>query len=119
MMSLAKAELDLASSIQTTPHISGQRIISPVDSIDRDQHAHLWRDLNHLSVSRQARSKLIQSGAVAAFHWMHTLPPRNDSNSIEHSPCIAAGVAISSTNAGLRAFRRRCETPPSRFFKPA
>jgi hypothetical protein len=38
---------------------------------------------------------------------------------IKHSPSIAEGRAIRSMNAGLRAFRRRLQTPPSRFFSPA
>src|SRR6266446_2947552 len=92
--------------------------LSTIDRLDGHQHPHLRRDLNHLSASRQARSRLVQSGAAAAFHWMRTLPPRKDSNSITHSFSVAACGAISSTNAGLLAFRRRRETPPTRFFSP-
>src|ERR1039457_1883476 len=99
---------------------SRQRVdaLSSIDRLDGHEHAHLRRDLNHLSASRQARSRLIQSGGAAAFHWMRTLPPLKDSNSMTHSPCVEACGAISSTNAGLLAFRRRRETPPRRFFSP-
>jgi hypothetical protein len=41
---------------------------SSIDRLDGHQHAHLRCDLNHLSASRQARSRLIQSGGAAAFH---------------------------------------------------
>ena len=39
-----------------------------IDRFDRHQHAHLRRDMNHRSASRQARNRLAQSGAVDAFH---------------------------------------------------
>jgi hypothetical protein len=82
--------------------------------LDCDQNPYLRRDLNHPSVSRQARNKLAQSRAVDAFHWTGILFPLGASNSITHSSC----GAISSTNAGLVALRRRMATPPIRFFKP-
>src|SRR5271157_1425847 len=91
---------------------------SSIDRLNGHQHPHLRRDLNHLSAFRQARSRLAQSGGAAAFHWMRTLPPRKDSNSMTHSLGVAACGAISSTNAGLLAFRRSRGTPPSRFFSP-
>src|ERR1039457_268304 len=114
-------------------HTSGKRILrqfllaeprqrvyalSSIDRLDGHEHTHLRRELNHLSASRQARSRLVQSGGAAAFHWMRTLPPLKDSNSMTHSRSVAPCGAISSTNAGLVAFRRRREAPPSRFFSP-
>jgi hypothetical protein len=91
---------------------------SSIDRLNGHQHPHLRRDLNHLSAFRQARSRLAQSGGAAAFHWMRTLPPRKDSNSMTHSLGVATCGAISSTKAGLLAFRRSRGTPPSRFFSP-
>ena len=99
-----------------TPHIIGQRIISSIDCVDGHQHAHLRRDLNHPSVSRHARSKVVQSGRAAAFHWMRILLPPRDSNSITHSSSCARAGATNSTNAGLVAFRRRVGDPPRRFY---
>jgi hypothetical protein len=87
-----------------------------VDRSDGHQHAHLRRDLNHPSVSRQARSRVVQSGGTVAFHWIRILLPLEDSNSITHSSSCARDGATSSTNAGLVAFRRKVGGPPSRFF---
>src|SRR5205807_9142589 len=42
--------------------------LSSIDRLDGHQHAHLSGDLNHLSASRQARSRLPQSGGAAVFH---------------------------------------------------
>ena len=38
-----------------------------IDWLDRHQNPHGSGDLNHLSVSRQACSRLVQSGGVVAF----------------------------------------------------
>src|SRR5450631_3561537 len=46
----------------------GINALTPVNRLDRHQHAHLRRDMDHRSDSRQARNRLIQSGAVDAFH---------------------------------------------------
>jgi AraC-like DNA-binding protein len=59
-----------------------------------------------------------QSGGTDAFHWIRSLPPRKDSNSMTHSSGGVAGGVISSTNAGLLALRRTMGTPPIRFFSP-
>src|ERR1022692_2980551 len=97
-----------------------QRInaLASINGFDRHQHPHLGGDLDHLSAFRQARSRLVQSGGAAVFHWIRILLPPEDSNSITHSSSCAWSGAISSTNAGLVAFRRRRGTPPSRFFSP-
>src|ERR1700674_5588332 len=92
--------------------------LSSIDRLDGHQHAHLSGDLNHLSASRQARTRFAQSGGVAVFHWIRILLPPEDSKSITHSSSCARSGPISSTNAGLVAFRRRVEAPPSRFFSP-
>src|SRR5262249_19679791 len=95
-----------------------QRIypFSAVYRLDRHQHAHLRRDLNHPWVSCQARSKPVQSSGTAAFHWMRILPPPRDSNSMTHSGKAAPPSPISSTNAGLFGFLDWLGIPPSRCF---
>src|SRR6266849_3838027 len=55
----------------------------PIDLRDKggrplSHDAHLGGDLNHPSTSRQARSRLAQSGGTGAFHWMRILAPRED-----------------------------------------
>src|SRR5271169_63150 len=98
----------------------GERIdsLSSVHRFDRHQYAHLRRDLNHLSASRQARSRLVQSGGAVVFHWMRILLPPEDSTSITHSSRVAGCGAISSTNAGWLVFRGRLGAAVSRFFSP-
>src|ERR1035438_4718409 len=91
------------SCLEGTPHINGRRIFSSVDRLDGHQYAHLRGDLNHPSVSRQARSSVVQSGGAVAFHWMRILLPPEDSNSITHSSSCEWDCATSSTNAGLVA----------------
>jgi len=39
-----------------------------IDRLDRHQHAHLRRDMNHRSASRQPRNRLAQSGVEKPFH---------------------------------------------------
>jgi len=89
-----------------------------VNRLYRNQNPYLRRDLNHPSASRQARSRLIQSGGAEAFHWMCILCPLGHSKSIAHSCCAIAGGAVSSTNAVLVALRAETGIPPSRFFRP-
>src|SRR5262252_5732687 len=79
-----------SSATEETPHIYGRRIFAAVHRFNRHQHAHLWGDLNHACVSRQARSRLVQSSETAAFHWVRILPPLADSNSMMHSGRVAA-----------------------------
>jgi hypothetical protein len=50
-----------------------------IHGFDGHQHAHLRRDLDHPSVSRQARSKLAQSGGAAAFQLMRILVTKGSS----------------------------------------
>src|SRR5262245_10590403 len=87
---------------------AGERIdaFASVYWLNSDQHTHLRRDLNHLSASRQARNRLVQSGCLPAFHWIRILWPAEDSNSIMHSPSREDAGAINSTNAGLDRGRR-------------
>jgi len=49
---------------------ANQRIypFAPVNRLNRHQHAHLRRDMDHRSASRQARRRLAQSGEVEPFH---------------------------------------------------
>src|ERR1700730_16143917 len=77
-----------------------QRIdaLSSVYGLDRDQDAHLRRELNHRVGSQNTRLSPLRSGAVVPFHWMRILP-RGPSNSIRHSDRPTGG-AISSRNAG-------------------
>src|ERR1039457_5165579 len=97
-------------------HTSGKRILrqfllaeprqrvyalSSIDRLDGHEHTHLRRELNHLSASRQARSRLVQSGGAAAFHWMRTLPPLKDSNPMSHLPTAPPSGATRPRNAGL------------------
>src|SRR5450432_2185407 len=96
----------------------GVNPFSAINGFHRNQNPYLRRDLNHLSASRQARSTLTQSRGADAFHWTRILPPLGDSKSITHSSSGVACGAISSTNVGLVALRRRMGTPPSRFFSP-
>src|SRR6185369_13203584 len=98
--------------------------VNPLSSIHRFdgyQHAHLRSDLDHLSVSRQARNRFAQSGGTVAFQWMRILLPLPDSNSIRHSGVEAAAGAISSTNLGFRGARRSRPSAAtrSRFSLPA
>jgi hypothetical protein len=92
--------------------------LSSINRLDRNQNPYLRRDLNHPSVSRHARSRLTQSRGADAFHWTRILPPLADSNSITQSSNGVVRGALSSTNAGLVALRRRTGIPPSRFFRP-
>src|ERR1035437_5584932 len=46
----------------------GINALTAVDRLDRHQHAHLRRDMNHRSASRQARRRLAQSGVEEPFH---------------------------------------------------
>src|SRR5215831_6269679 len=100
---LSKAsQLAVSRSVcRPTPHIDGRRIFAAIHGFDRHQHAHLRGDLDHPCVSCQARSKLAQSGGIAAFHWTRILPPPADSNSTTHSGRVDAPLPISSTNAAL------------------
>jgi hypothetical protein len=52
-----------------------------INSLHRHQNSYLCCDLNHPSISRQARSKLTQSGGAVAFHWMRILRPLGHSKS--------------------------------------
>src|ERR1700683_3930038 len=106
--------------VQLLPAQLGQRVdtLAEVDRLHRHQNPHLRRDLNHPSVSRQARSRPAQSGGADAFHWMRIFAPREDSNSMTHSSTAAGGGVISSTNAAPGVFRRWLEGSPSRFFSP-
>jgi hypothetical protein len=98
----------------------GQAIdpISEIDRLDRHQNAYLRSDLNHLSVSRQARRRFAQSGEAVVLHWMRILLPPEDSSSTTNASGSAAAGTINSTNAGFVAFCRKLGTPPSRFFSP-
>src|SRR6202050_1914305 len=106
--------------VQLLPAQLRQRIdaFAAVDRLHRHQNPHLRRDLNPPAVSRQARSRLAQSGGVDALHWMRIFAPREDSNSMTHSSSVAGCGVISSTNAALGFFRRWLEGSPSRFFSP-
>jgi hypothetical protein len=85
-----------------TPHIHGRRIFAAIDCFNGNQDAHLGSDLNHLfSLSRQARSRLLQSGGVLLFHRMRILLPVADSTSMTHSSNGAGTGEISSTKVGL------------------
>ncbi len=97
-----------------------QRInaLAAVHRLNRHQHAHLRRDLDHPWVSRQARSKPVQSGGTAAFHWIRILPPPGDSNSMTHSGNTAAPAPISSTNAGLFCFLGWLGVPAQPLLQP-
>src|ERR1017187_3081568 len=46
----------------------GINALTPVNRLDRHQHAHLRRDMDHRSDSRQARSSIAQSGVEEPFH---------------------------------------------------
>jgi len=81
----------------------------------RNPNPYLSRDLNHPSVSRQARGRLTQSRVADAFHRIPILPPLADSNSITHSSIDVVCGAVSSTNVCLAALRRRTGIPPTRF----
>src|SRR6202040_406764 len=91
---------------------------SSINSLHRNQNSYLCSDLNHPSISRQARSKLTQSGGADAFHWMRILRPLGHSKSMAYSVNGTACGAVSSTNVALLALRRRGKPPPSRFFSP-
>src|SRR6516165_2839510 len=91
---------------------------SSINGFHCNQNAYLCRDLDHSFISRQARSKLTQSGAADVFHWMRILRPLGHSNSMAYSANGAPCGAVSSTNVGLLALRRRAGTPPSRLFSP-
>jgi len=88
-----------------------QRLIPSFSGPERREHG-CWHQLFFSQVEYcdnlifRRRARLDQLNA-------HLASAHNDSNSIEHSPCIAAGVAISSTNIGLRVFRRRWELRPA------
>src|SRR5436309_1759398 len=96
----------------------GVDTLSSINSLHRNQNTDLRRDLNHPSISRQARNRLTQSGGADAFHWMRILRPLGHSKSMAHSSSGAACGAVSSTNAGLVALRRTAGISPSRFFSP-
>ena len=108
---------------EVTPHINGRRIFSSIHRFDSHQHAHLRCDLNHRSASRQARSRLPQSGGAVVFQWIRILLPPADSNSMMHPGSATGNGAMSSTNPGRRrlrgcppsaASRSRFNFPPSR-----
>src|SRR6478672_5164741 len=92
--------------------------LSSINRLDRNQNSYLCSDLNHPSISRQARSKPTQSGGADAFQWMRILRPLGHSKSMAYLANGTAGGAVSSTNVGLLALRRGAEIPPSRLFNP-
>jgi hypothetical protein len=92
--------------------------LSSIDSAHSNQNSYLWRDPNHPSISRPARSKLTQSGGADAFHWMRILRPLGHSQSMAYSANGNACGAVSSTKLGLLALRLRAGTPPTRLFNP-
>src|SRR6266700_1798902 len=94
--------------------------LTSIHRLDRHQHAHLRRDLDHRSALRQARSNAAQSGGVGVLQWIRSLAPRADSNSITYSSILSPATPISSTNLGCVFFRRRTEPsadPFTRFLR--
>jgi permease MlaE len=118
---LVKQSCTLAVAVPATPHIRGRRIFPSVHRFDGHQNAHLRSDLEHRSESRQARSRVAQSGATAVFQWIRILLPAADSNSIRHSRLALGAGAMSSTNLGERGVfdRRLSAATRSRFSLPA
>src|SRR5579863_7985760 len=106
--------------VQLFPAKLGEGVdaLSSINRLDRNQNSYLGSDLNHPSISRQARSRLTQSGGPDAFHWMRILRPLGHSKSTAYSANGSTCGAVSSTNVGLLALRRRAGTPPSRLFSP-
>src|SRR5580658_5591233 len=96
----------------------GVDTLSSINRLDRNQNSDLGSDLNHPSISRQARSKLTQSGGPDALHCMRILWPLGHSKSMAYSANGTACGSVSSTNVALLALRRRVGTPPSRLFSP-
>jgi hypothetical protein len=78
----------------------GLYTLSSINRLDRNQNPYLRRDLDHPSLSRQARSRRIQSGGADGFHGMRILRPLGHSKSIAHSSSGVACGAVRSTNAG-------------------
>jgi hypothetical protein len=74
--------------------------LSSINSLHRNQNTYVRRDLNHPSISRQARRRLTQSRGADPFHWIRILPPLADSNSIMQPFSGGVRGALSSTNAG-------------------
>jgi hypothetical protein len=93
-----------------------QRIVafSSVDCLDGNQHAHLRRDLNHPSVSRQARSRIVQSGGAVAFHSIRILLPPEDAKSITHSSSSARDGAEDRARFCARS-RNQVQLMPSHY----
>src|SRR5580704_13980354 len=83
----------------TTPHNYGRRIFPAVDRLDRNQDAHLRRDLDQDAAPHNARLSAARSDAEAPFNWIRTVPCR-PSSSIVHSGIEMARGVNSSTNAG-------------------
>jgi hypothetical protein len=75
----------------------------------------LGRPLQFHSVKRRFASEVVE---VAEFYRPGFIAVFQVAHSIFFRDVIAGCRAISSTNAGLAAFRLRLGTPPRRFFSP-
>jgi len=70
----------------------GVNPLASVYGFNGHQHAHLRRDLDHPSASRQARSKPAQSGGAAALQWMRILPPPAERSAIRRARAVSSAA---------------------------
>ena len=77
-----KLATHLEPRFRKTLHINGRRIFPAIDRFDRNQDAHLRRDLDHADFHTWMRRA--KSDAVAPFHCRRILPP-GPSTSIRQS----------------------------------